>query len=263
MGGQPAGGHLAAGDALDQLLLSALGVPGAQRLHRHVVLAAHQGLQMLDGVLLVGLHADDGALEAEGLHQDAHAADDLLALLQHQPVVGGDVRLTLRTVEDQRVHLAQAGADLHVGGEAGAAHTGDTGLLDDLHDLVGRQLGVVGMGGELRAPGVLEIVLDDHGHALAAAHVGTGLHRLDRAGHRRVDGGAQAGDLADLLAHLHLVAHRDDGLAGRADVHRHGDDDLFGSRAERHNLLVACQLLPVMGMHAAVKALLHRSTSQI
>ena len=60
-----------------------------------------------------------------------------------------------------------------------------------------------------------------------------------------------------------MSAHRNDGLTGGADVHRHGDDHLLGRCAQRRYLLVACQLLPVMGVHAAVKALLHRSTSQI
>ena len=263
MGGQPAGRHLAAGDALNELLFRALGVAGAQGLHLHVVLAAHQRLQVLDGVLLVGLHADDGVLQAEGLHQNAHAADDPLALLQHQPVVSGYVGLTLGAVQDQGIHLADAGADLHVGGEAGAAHSGDARLLDNLHDLLAAQLAVVGMGGEHGAPGVLEVILDDHRHHLSAAHVGTGLHRLDHTGHRRVNGGAQAGDLADLLAHLDLIAHGYNGLTGRTDMHCHGDDDLLGSGAQGRNLLVACQLFPVIGVHAAVKALLHRSTSQI
>ena len=96
--------------------------------------------------LLVGLHTDDGVLQAEGLHQNAHAADDPLALLQHQPVVSGYVGLTLGAVQDQGIHLADAGADLHVGGEAGAAHSGDARLLDNLHDLLAAQLAVVGMG---------------------------------------------------------------------------------------------------------------------
>ena len=62
---------------------------------------------MLDGVLLVGLHTDDGVLQAEGLHQNAHAADDPLALLQHQPVVSGYVGLTLGAVDEQGVNLVQ------------------------------------------------------------------------------------------------------------------------------------------------------------
>lgn len=61
-------------------------------------------------------------------------------------------------------------------------------------DLLAAQLAVVGMGGEHGAPGVLEVILDDHRHHLSAAHIGTGLHRLDHTGHRRVNGGAQAGD---------------------------------------------------------------------
>ena len=57
--------------------------------------------------------------------------------------------------------------------------------------------------------------------------------------------------------------HGYNGLTGRTDMHCHGDDDLLGSGAQGRNLLVACQLFPVIGVHAAVKALLHRSTSQI
>ena len=36
---------------------------------------------------------------------------------------------------------------------------------------------------------------------------------------------------------------------------------ILGDQAEAED--VACQLFPVIGVHAAVKALLHRSTSQI
>ena len=263
MGGQASGRHLTAGDALDQLLLSTLGVPGPQRLHSDVTLAAHQSTQVLDGILLVGLHTDHAALEAECLHEDAQAADNLLAVLQHESVVSGDVGLTLGAVEEHGVHLANTRADLHMGGEAGAAHTGKASLLHDVDDLIGAQLGVIGMGNELGAPGILEVVLDHHRHTLAAAHIGTGLHRLDLTGDRSVDGGTQTGDLADLLTHLDVIAHSNDGLTGSTDMHGHSDDHLLGSSAQRRYLLVACQLLPVMGMHAAVKALLHRSTSQI
>ena len=220
-------------------------------------------LQVLDGVLLVGLHADGGGLEAKGLHEDAHAAQDSLSLLQHEPVVGGDVGLTLRAVEDECVHLADARADLHMGGEARAAHTGNAGLLDDFHNLVRGEAGVIGMGGELGAEGILEIVVDDHGHDLRAARVGAGLHRRDRTGHGRVDGCAKTGDLTDLLSHRHLVALGNDGLAGGADVHRHGDDHLLGRCAQGLYRLFAGCTLPVIGVHAAVKGLLHRSTSQI
>ena len=263
MGGQAAGGHLAAGEALDELLLSALGIPGAQGLHMHVGAGPHQGLEMLNGVGLIGLHADGGALQPEGLHQNARAADDPLPLLQHQPVVCGDVGFALGAVKDEGVHLADAGTDLHMGGEPGAAHTGNARFLDDLHDLIRRQLGVVGMGRQVGAEGILEIVLDDHGHDLVPAGIRPGLYRRHRPGHRRMDGGAQTGDLADLLSYRHVVALGHHALAGRADVHRHGDDDLLGRGTQGRHCLVACRLFPVIGVHASIKALLHRSTSQI
>ena len=60
-----------------------------------------------------------------------------------------------------------------------------------------------------------------------------------------------------------LVSHGHNRLAGRADMHGHSDHDLLGLGTQRnHSQAVGC-FLPVIGMHAAIKGLLHRSTSQI
>src|SRR5699024_652813 len=158
----------------------------------------------------------------DGLHENAGALDDALALLQHEPVVGGDVRLALGGVDDEGAHLPEARADLHMGGEAGAAHTGETGLADDVHDLPGGTRLIVGMGRELRAEGVLEVIFNDHRVHHAAAAVGTGLNGHDLAGDAGMDGGAQPGGSGNLLPHRDLVAHLYDWRAGRADVHGHG-----------------------------------------
>ena len=263
VGGQASGGHLTAGDPLDELLLSALGVPGLQGLDMDAAVGGEQALQVLHGVELVGLDADGGLLQAQGLHDEAHAAQDGLAPLQHEPVVGGDVGLALGAVDEDGVHLAHRAGELDVGGEARAAHTGDTGLLDDVDDLLGSEgIHIVTVLDGLTG-GVLEIVLDDHGHHLAAAGMGPGLHGHDLAGDAGVNGSAETGDLADLLAHLHLVPHSHDGLAGSAHVHGHGDHHLSRSFLQRDDGLALRRLLVLGGVDAAIKLMTHSITSVI
>ena len=112
VGGQLAAGHLTAGDGLDQLLLSALGIAGVQDLHHHgsVQLRDLGLVQDVGRVLLVGLDADVHLVHAEALGQQGRALDDLLRTLQTGAVVAGDVRLALRGVDDHVVHLAQTGS---------------------------------------------------------------------------------------------------------------------------------------------------------
>ena len=258
VGRQLAGGNLTAGDGLAQLFFSALGVTGVQHLHHH------GGLQLVDGlvqhvgrVLLVGLHADVHMLHTEALGQQGGALDDLLGPLQHGAVVAGDVGLALGGVDDDIVHLAEAGADLHVGGEGCAALAHDTGVLDDLHQLLGSQAVRVVHGMNVRTHGVLEVVLDDHGHHGPAHGEGTGLHCLHRAGHAGMDGsGHETAGFTDLLTDGHLVAHRNDGLAGCTDVHRHGNDHLSRGCQLFDGLFIGCGL-HIVGMNAAKESLCH------
>ena len=148
-----------------------------------------------------------------------------------------------------------------MGGEARAAHTGDTGILDDLNDLrPGQRFHVLpALDGGIW--GVLEIVFDDHRHHHSAAAVGPGLHGHYLAGHTGVDGRAQTGGLADERADLHLVPRRHNGLAGSAHVHGHGDDHL--GRRLRHGCggLVLGQILVLGGMYSAEKLMQHSLTS--
>ncbi|CAN3967336.1 SMI1/KNR4 family protein, partial [Dysosmobacter welbionis] len=116
IGGQSAGGHLAAGDGLAELFLTALGVAAAQGLHHHGgLLLGNDLVHGVDAVALVVLHADDDLVHAEHLGQELGAANDLLGPLQHGAVVARDVGLALRAIDDDGVHLADAAGDLHVG----------------------------------------------------------------------------------------------------------------------------------------------------
>jgi len=87
--------------------------------------------------------------------------------------------------------------------------------------------------------------------------MGTGLHRHHRTGNTGVDGrGDKRHGLADLLAHGHLVTHSHAGLAGRTDMHGHGDYNLRGGRQFFDGLFVGGGFL-VIGMDAAEKGLCH------
>ena len=71
-----------------------------------------------------------------------------------------------------------------------------------------------------------------------------------------MDRGAQAVEFADLLAHLHVVPGLDQGRAGRAKVHRHGDDHNSRWRQLLDGLFIG-RGLHVMGMNAAKESLCH------
>ena len=172
-------------------------------------------------------------------------------------MVAGDVGLALGRVDDDVIHLAQTRADLHVGGEGGAALADDAGVLDDLHQLLGSQAVGILHGLDVLGDGVFKVVGDHYGHHRAAHGGGAGLHSLHRAGDGGVDGsGNEPAGLADPLADLHFVSYSDDGLTRRTDVHGHGNDH-FRRRCQLFDgLLIGCGL-HVVGMNAAKESLCH------
>jgi hypothetical protein len=216
---------------------------------------------MLDGVELVALHADGGLGQTQSLHEDTGPADDPLALLQHEAVVGGDIGLAFRAVEDQGVGLADGGTDFYVGGESRAAHAGNTGGLDDLYQLFGCKSFDVAAGFTIGTKGILVIVLDHDGHDLISGGGRPGLHGDNFAGNARVDRRTKTGDLADLLAYSDLVSHVHNRLAGRAQVHIHRNDDLSGSLGERDDRFPLRCLFMLGGVDAAIKFMVHSITS--
>ena len=141
-------------------------------------------------------------------------------------MVAGDVGLALRAVDDHRVDLADTAGDLNVGRERCAAHTDDTGLLDHFDHFLHAQRVGVGRSMDFLAQVVLEVIVDDNGHDLAAHGIGTGLHRGNRTGYACVNGSAETFEFADLLSELDIVALGDRRGAGCAEVHRHGDHHL-------------------------------------
>ena len=149
-----------------------------------------------------------------------------------------------------------------MGGEARAAHAGDARLPDDVHDLLGGEgLVIVGMRGQLGGKGVLPVVVDDHGHDLAAAGMRPGLHRRHRAGDAGMDGGAQARGLGDLLSRRHLIPLLHDGLAGGAHMHGHGEHHLGRRHRDGDQGLPLGGGLVLGGMDPAEERMTHRHTS--
>ena len=229
-----------------------------QDLHHHGSVQLSDGLvEHVGRILLVGLDADVHVLHAEALGQQRSALDHLLRTLQHGAVVAGDVGLALGGVDDDVVHLAKTGRDLHMGGERRAALTDDAGVLDDLDELLRRQIVGILHRMDVFAHGVLEVVFDHHGHHRSAHREGTGLHCLHRTRNAGVDGrGDKSAGFTNSLSNFHLVPLGHDGLAGSADVHRHGNDHLSRGFQLFDGLFIGCGL-HVIGMNAAKESLCH------
>ena len=132
--------------------------------------------------------------------------EDLVAALQQQTIVGGDIGLALSGVDDQGVYAAGGLAQLLRRGKAAAAHAGNTCLPHPAQqqlqgDLLGDQgLGPPGPGG------VLAVVLDDDGGDSAQLGVGAVLNGRHPAGDAGVDGGLQPPADGHRLSHLHRVS---------------------------------------------------------
>ena len=78
-----------------------------------------------------GSHTYSTLGSGDGLHLSLQAEDDVVSELQQHPMVSGEQGLTLAGVDQDSVD-GLAGIQLNIGGEACAAHTNDTGILDDV-----------------------------------------------------------------------------------------------------------------------------------
>ena len=230
IGGQLAGGNFPAGQSIDDVFFRALGILGHQGIELDAAILREIFPQLGEGVLLVELDAQLDLVHTKDLAQQLCAADHFPGVFQHDPVVRGDIGLALGSVDDDRIHLAQTGRDLHGRGEGRAAVTDDTGLADRLHDLFrghGVDIQRVDRGIGL----ILEVVLDDNAEDIGPEGIGSGLDRHHGAGDRRMDGcGNRSLRVSDLLSQINMVAYLDNGLTGLADVHGHGQNHLCGSR---------------------------------
>ena len=144
--------HLAVDDGIDELLLAALRVALLQGDYFDVVRRSTELLgallgEQVDGGGLVGLDADVALADLGGLHEQLEAHENLVGMLHHQAVVGGDIRLTLYGVDDDALGLGRRRrGELDKRGEAGTAHTCNACRLHAVDDFLGSQFGVVADG---------------------------------------------------------------------------------------------------------------------
>ena len=65
--------------------------------------------------------------------------ENIVALLEHHPMVGGEVGLALDAIDDQRVdELPLRDLEFGMGGKSRAAEADDAGFLNGREDFVGR-----------------------------------------------------------------------------------------------------------------------------
>ena len=126
------------------------------------------------------------------------------------------------------------------------------GLLKRIHLLLSTGLHCL-------AQGIQMVIFDDHAEHGAAVGVGPHLHRLDLAGNGSVNRDAQALIVADLLALGHQIPLGNQGLTGRADMLRHGND--YDIRLRKYlGFLVARVPFVFFGVHPAEKRKRHVSS---
>jgi len=157
---QAATGNLFSGENLDQLLFAAGRILGREDLQREGALAdgsPHCG----DRFGLVVLDADQYLLRLNQVREYLDPRDQLGRLFTHQQVIGGDVGLALGAIDDQRAdRLGRRGAELHGGGEAGAAEAADAGLANQLEQGWALEFTVIRLRMQVD-PFVFAIVVDD------------------------------------------------------------------------------------------------------
>ena len=228
------GRHLAPRNGRDQLFLTALRVFHLEGHHLDALIPLGQTAQVRNGVGFVVLDPDIGFLHGDGLHQDRHAHEQLLTVLQHRTVVGRKVRLALYTVDNQRFGLFTGrNREFHVRGERRAAHADDAGVLDPGDDLLCRERALPD--DRLRAVDplgpVVALALDRNHHLAQPLPVGHHVHGRYRPRNRGVNVGRhKAARLGDELPRHDLVALGDLGHGGGADVLCERDRHHVGQR---------------------------------
>ena len=126
-----------------------------------------------------------------------YAHEDLLGFLEHQTMVGSEVRLALHSIHDDSLGLrARRGHELHACGEGGTAHTYNAGGLDAVDDFLSGDVAEILHGHEfVRAVDGLQpfIAFDIHddGHAACAARIEHGIDLVDLTADAGEDGDAE------------------------------------------------------------------------
>ncbi len=163
--------------------------------------------------------------------EDIDPLRDLLRTLLHQTIVGGDVGLALGGVDNQGVDAAQTALQFGGGGKAGAAQSGDAGLMQMLNQFGRRCLTVIGERATF-APAVLTVGNDNN--AKLGQPGGVIAHMLAdgvyRSGGRRVHRQHPAGTARQRLSPQHRIAGFDAQIAFRPEMLLERDNQIVRHR---------------------------------
>ncbi len=165
--GQAYAGYFPVQDGLDQLFLRTLGIAHLQDRHGKLIIVGNCRLHLGDGVGFVGLNAYDPLGSSDGLNHGQKALHHLVGPFGHEAVVAGQVRFTLRPVDQDGVHGLRR-VQLDMGGKACTSHAHDSSISYRLADGTSRQLPDVGM---LLGTGrlVTAIIFDHHTQRFSTA----------------------------------------------------------------------------------------------
>lgn len=204
--GQLAAGNLTTNARIDELFLATLRVTELEGLHLDAFKLRGETSKVVYGVALIVLDANDGLANTEGTHKDADADEDLLAMLEHESVVAGEVGLTLNTVDNEGLALLSWWyREFNVGWEGCTTHANDAHILYTSDDVFGLH-GNLATDGRRAVDGGFPFVAlncyDDGGLAGSIA-IDEILDFLNLARDRRVDvGGDEAIGFSNELSHL-------------------------------------------------------------
>ncbi|MND67679.1 hypothetical protein D3C80_591020 [compost metagenome] len=135
--------HFLANQDLGELFGAARRVFGRDHPQGNTWLTAQRQFQRGDRFGLIVLDANQRDFGLQQVAQDLRAFDHLVGMLLHQTVIGGDIRLAFRGIEDQGFYPVHATLQLAGGRETCATQPGDAGLMNPLDQFAGRQLTVI------------------------------------------------------------------------------------------------------------------------
>ena len=119
---------------VNELPFRALGIFCFQGLDRDFALIPGQLLEFGDTVRLIVLHRKNPSCIFKQAQRNLQSSDQFFRLLQHFTVIGGEIRLTFRTVYNHIFYFFRIlGGKLDSSRKPCASHTNDTGLPDHFY----------------------------------------------------------------------------------------------------------------------------------
>ena len=219
---------------------------------------------MVDGIGLVLLNTDDGAVDIQCFHQDFDTDDDFFSVFEHQLVVASQVGFALYAVDNQHLRfLTGRRQQFDLRREACATEADDTCGSHLVHNLFGFERAVafdsVGAVDGLK-PFVALHIHKDSRHTQAPS-VGSSIDFGDRTAEGCVYVGThKAPCFGDEFAYFDFLSFLDYGLGRCAYMLYQRYDSLGGQRALRNRLVCGVYFI-VVRMYSAYSECVHALTS--